>query len=977
MVEEEEEKKAAETSLTKAVVEAVVAGHAGTLRKLYDSGESSDAESNEGFTALMFAAASSKHDIINLLIEKYHVGLDKQSSEGFTALMFAADAGDDYAVEQLLLKGASVNLGDIKKETALTLAVRAGQAETVKVLCKAGADPSILNRDGETALTLAAREGHTEVVHVLCEEGADPNIQDETETTALMYAVRAGHTETVKVLFAAGAKPNIQDKLRKTALMYAVHEGHAETVKVLCEAGANPDIQDERGNTALMYAVEAGHAEVVHELLIKKEKITVDRAKRKLELITVRKGAKPNLQNLEGDSALTLASALGHAEVVHELCAAGVGERIDCTAQGTILLKAVRTGNAEVVHELCAAGVGGRIKRTAQGFILLDAVRAGHAEVVHELCAAGVGERYQIDALKIAAREGRAEVAHVLLQRTNPRLCQEIRRVANLSEEREERRGGGGDGEIDKERDEERFLEERYKQLSQQGIKNPKTLVSDLVEREKEKRKNETALRQAADECFFDRTPPPDLRNRQQLKDHRDRELERLKFLKELRRYQELEFKLASETRALLKKRKEEAKVKDEAEKERSKNGSYYSEIETMREAGRVLYLKKEAAEKELETQRELLVNSIREIWGDDKKRQDPEKESKEDKTCRLLEEVEGVKKNRNNQVKPEDVIAFLLKRAREKRLLHSFVVTAEGTEVHQEYRNTEEVLATSGSQATSHDSFGEEVNNREMFLTPEGMPCSRVDKANDSPTLRVPRRSIVRQRNVDGTTQDSFRVAHYDKQRRITKLKESFRKIEETKRVHSDTLEFFEPEVVVTTALGRPDDKQHSLRTITADVSGLVGCNKKRKREGISLNYAIIGLTSFELNDNSTVHRPRLEVIAVMDDKCNLCGFRVKEPHEEQYRKIRTAEQKQVEEELCRVLLTERGSLVPSITLMGIDQGKKPVLQVMDRERVGELLKRSSVRQYPATMRSGFTATHLSAAAAAPAAAIGGMGRR
>ena len=81
--------------------------------------------------------------------------------------------------------------------------------------------------------------------------------------------------------------------------MMASGEGHAHVVRLLLEKGAKSDVTNKHGVTALMWASTRGRVDAVCALL--------------------EAGALVDLQDRNGTSSLMAASVLGHAEVVREL----------------------------------------------------------------------------------------------------------------------------------------------------------------------------------------------------------------------------------------------------------------------------------------------------------------------------------------------------------------------------------------------------------------------------------------------------------------------------------------------------------------------------------------------------------------------------------------------------------------------------------------------------------------------------------
>jgi hypothetical protein len=109
---------------------------------------------------------------------------------------------------------------------------------------------------GMTTLMAAAAQSRTDLIPTILACGINPNATDSDGDAALTYAV-ASDKEVDKVfdlLFNAGARPNVKNKKGVTPLMIAAALGKEEAARALLRRGADPNIQDEDGDTALRYA---------------------------------------------------------------------------------------------------------------------------------------------------------------------------------------------------------------------------------------------------------------------------------------------------------------------------------------------------------------------------------------------------------------------------------------------------------------------------------------------------------------------------------------------------------------------------------------------------------------------------------------------------------------------------------------------------------------------------------------------------
>ena len=119
--------------------------------------------------------------------------------------------------------------------------------------------------------------------------------------------------------------------------------------------------------------------------------------------------------------ALVLASCLGHLEVAHLLCDAGVDkDRAMQNDAATALMMASERGHLDVARLLCAAGAD-KDKAMPNGSTALHlASHKGHLEMVDLLCKAGADvDKAKVSgatALLVASQNGHVEVVRLLCE---------------------------------------------------------------------------------------------------------------------------------------------------------------------------------------------------------------------------------------------------------------------------------------------------------------------------------------------------------------------------------------------------------------------------------------------------------------------------------------------------------------------------------------------------------------------------------
>ncbi|XP_068609521.1 kinase D-interacting substrate of 220 kDa B [Brachionichthys hirsutus] len=306
----------------------------------------------------------------NLAALKAHLDrfkeVDGRSDNGQTPLMLAAEQGSLEITQELIRRGANVNLDDVDCWSALISGAKEGHEEVVKELLESSAYIEHRDMGGWTALMWAAYKGHEDVTQLLLEHGANPNTTGQQYSVyPIIWAAGRGHDNIVKLLLRNGAKVNCSDKYGTTPLIWASRKGHFDCVLHLLEEGADVDQEGANSMTALIVGVRGGYAEVVKELL--------------------KRNPNVNMTDKDGNTALMIAAKEGYTEIVQDLLDAGTYVNIPDRSGDTVLIGAVRGGHVEIVrallHKYADIDIRGQESKTA----LYWAVEKGNASMVRDI----------------------------------------------------------------------------------------------------------------------------------------------------------------------------------------------------------------------------------------------------------------------------------------------------------------------------------------------------------------------------------------------------------------------------------------------------------------------------------------------------------------------------------------------------------------------------------------------------------------
>ena len=259
---------------------------------------------------------------------------DGQYKPLMTPFMAIARYGHTHLVNSFLRKGANINATNCYGDTALIYAAEYGHTEMVACLIAYEADLNQYNAYGRTPLISAILEAHIETATYLINHGADIHLQEWSgDLTPLMHAAHHGLKEVVMLLVNCGAVINQQSVGGYTPLMYAITGNHVEIVTYLLERGADVNVQKELfGETSLTLAGSTGQVKIITNLLERGAAITINKrgVKGRTALMQaafhdnaeamvclIEAGADVNIQDIEGNTALTLFMMKGEKGFIH------------------------------------------------------------------------------------------------------------------------------------------------------------------------------------------------------------------------------------------------------------------------------------------------------------------------------------------------------------------------------------------------------------------------------------------------------------------------------------------------------------------------------------------------------------------------------------------------------------------------------------------------------------------------------------
>ncbi|XP_017656225.1 ankyrin repeat domain-containing protein 17 isoform X5 [Nannospalax galili] len=418
------------------LMEAAREGHEEMVALLLGQGANINAQTEETQeTALTLACCGGFLEVADFLIK---AGADIELGCS-TPLMEAAQEGHLELVKYLLAAGANVHATTATGDTALTYACENGHTDVADVLLQAGADLEHESEGGRTPLMKAARAGHVCTVQFLISKGANVNrTTANNDHTVLSLACAGGHLAVVELLLAHGADPTHRLKDGSTMLIEAAKGGHTSVVCYLLDYPNNllsappPDVTQLTPpshdlNRAPRVPVQALPMVVPPQEPDKPPANVATALPIRSKAVSGRASAMSNTPTHSIAASISQPQTPTPSPVISPSAMLPIYPAIDIDAQtesnhDTALTLACAGGHEELVQTLLERGASIE-HRDKKGFTpLILAATAGHVGVVEILLDNGAdieaqSERTKDTPLSLACSGGRQEVVELLLAR--------------------------------------------------------------------------------------------------------------------------------------------------------------------------------------------------------------------------------------------------------------------------------------------------------------------------------------------------------------------------------------------------------------------------------------------------------------------------------------------------------------------------------------------------------------------------------
>ena len=225
-----------------------------------------------------------------------------------------------------------------KEDDALHIAARRGQFELVQLLFVCGAPKDAVNKHGQTLLHTAAcaKTECLKLCEILLQQNSKVDAADEDGNQPLHMACKQGNAATSQLFLKHGAKANAVNRCGETPLHKAVgvETWFCQILDALMQHHASINAADKNGNRPLHLACEVVLTGTVQDLLGKNADVNAANTFKQTALhkaacakkdsamvcsMLIRKGARTNAADVDGNTPLHLACFKGNSTTVRVL----------------------------------------------------------------------------------------------------------------------------------------------------------------------------------------------------------------------------------------------------------------------------------------------------------------------------------------------------------------------------------------------------------------------------------------------------------------------------------------------------------------------------------------------------------------------------------------------------------------------------------------------------------------------------------
>ncbi|XP_067653193.1 ankyrin-3-like [Haliotis asinina] len=250
------------------VMLAADAGEREAFDILVQKGADLSAIDDHGDNILHWACRGGNVKIVNFILMRNNVDINRKGRGGLTPVMLAAWRAKRDVFDSLVRKRADLSGFQNDGKNILHLACQGTNVEIVKHILRLHIVDINFRFNEMTPLMLAVKYHPRDVFQLLLESGADPSLVNRDGDNVLHLACVRGDEEIVKQILKLHAlNINCRGSKGRTPLLLAAEYNTCNVFELLMESGADPSAVTNDGDNILHMACEGNSEEIVKHVL--------------------------------------------------------------------------------------------------------------------------------------------------------------------------------------------------------------------------------------------------------------------------------------------------------------------------------------------------------------------------------------------------------------------------------------------------------------------------------------------------------------------------------------------------------------------------------------------------------------------------------------------------------------------------------------------------------------------------------------
>ncbi|KAF2893325.1 hypothetical protein ILUMI_12849 [Ignelater luminosus] len=408
----------------------VTFGSIENLERSLEINDKANMKDANGYAPIHYAALYGKLEEIDLLLFK---GANVNITGVYGELpLHCSIMGGSFGIFRRLLNKDNINANDTSRNTPLHYAVMFKRLEMIDLLLLRGADVNVENLRKSTPLHLIAHGSNrkfpyfsacipehvigtedkvSEMLDLFISKGININIKNVSGETPLHHSALCGNTEIVCKLISRGADVNAADKIGNTSLHWALHDypyhmaSCLDIINVLLSNSANANAQNSKREIPLHIGIKVNDYDIVQKFISYNSDINAQNVVGNtplhqailggdklyyISILLLSNSANVNAKNTNGETPLHFGIKYGDSKMIRKLIAYKADINAQDTEGNTPLHYAISEHkDLDIIDLLLSNGASVNIQNVQGEIPIYLGIKRGFYKIVCKLITSG------------------------------------------------------------------------------------------------------------------------------------------------------------------------------------------------------------------------------------------------------------------------------------------------------------------------------------------------------------------------------------------------------------------------------------------------------------------------------------------------------------------------------------------------------------------------------------------------------------